>query len=81
MPKTYLTKQEKLNNELVAYIYGEMKVQKITQQQMADILRIKQPAFSYKLKHGSFSYQDLTEIFGVLQPDGEKLLKIMGVST
>lgn len=79
MPRTFLTKQQKLNNELVAYIFGEMKVRRITQQSIADVLGITQPAFSYKLKRGIFSYQDLTEIFGILQPDGEKLQKLMGV--
>lgn len=79
MPKAYLTKQEKLNNDLSAWIYGQAKVRQVTQKQMADAIGIKQPSLNYKLKHGNFTFQDLTAVFGILKPDGEELMRLMGV--
>ena len=79
MPRAYITKQEKLNNELSAWIYGQAKVRRVTQKQLADAIGIKQPSLNYKLRHGSFSFQDLTVVFEILEPDGETLMKLMGV--
>ena len=79
MPKAYITKQEKLNNELSAWIYGQAKVRRVTQRQLAEAIGIKQPSLNYKLRHGSFSFQDLTVVFEILEPDGETLMKLMGV--
>lgn len=79
MPKVYITKQEKLNNNLSAWIYGNMKVRNISQSTMADRMGIKQPSLNYKLRHGNFSFQDLTTIFEILQPDEQTLIKLMGV--
>lgn len=78
MPKTYITKQEKLNRNLSAWIYGQMKVNRVTQQQIADAIGIKQPSLNYKLKNGNFTFQDLTSVFAILEPDGETLLRLMG---
>lgn len=80
MPKVYITKQEKLNNDLAAWIYGTMRVRKISQSRMADLMGIKQPSLSYKLKHGSFTFPDLAIIFEILQPDEATLMRLMGVS-
>ena len=79
MPKTYITRQEKLNSDLAAYIYGTMRVKKISQKTMAERMGIKQPSLNYKLRHGSFTFQDLTAIFDVLKPDAETLSRIMVV--
>ena len=79
MPRVFLTKQQKLNMELSAWIYGQMKVRNISQERMADAIGIKQPSLNYKLKHGNFSFQDLTAIFSELKPDAETIKKLMGV--
>ena len=79
MPRSYITRQEKLNNDLSAWIYGQAKVRKVTQKQMADAIGIKQPSLNYKLRHGSFTFQDLTAVFAILEPDGETLKRLMGV--
>ena len=81
MPKTYLTKQEKLNNDLAAWIYGTMRVKRISQSKMAEQMGIKQPSLNYKLRHGNFTFQDLAVVFDILQPDAETLQRLMmGVS-
>ena len=79
MPKTYLTKQQKLNNDLAAWIYGRMKVDHVTQQQIADAIGIKQPSLNRKLKCGNFTFQDLTVVFSILKPDADTLQRLMGV--
>lgn len=79
MPKTYITKQEKLNNDLSAWIYGNMKIQKVSQKELADRIGIKQPSLNYKLRHGNYTFQDLTTIFSVLKPDADTLTRLMGV--
>ena len=77
MPKVYLTKQEKLNKDLSAWIYGNMKVQRISQQALADRIGIKQPSLNYKLKHGNFTFSDLSVIFETLKPDEQTLMRLM----
>ena len=77
MPRVYLTKQDKLNNKLVALIYGAMKVKKIPQRVMADELGISQPAFAKKLKNCQFVFADLTTIFNVLDTQDEEILSVM----
>ena len=77
MPKVYLTKQDKLNNELVTLIYGSMKVQHISQKQMADKLFISQPAFGKKLKRKQFTFSDLVVIFDELGFTDEQILSVM----
>ena len=79
MPRTFLTKQQKLNKDLCAYIYGQMKVRRITQKEISGAIGITQPALSLKLKNGNFSFQDLAVVFGILKPDGETLKKLLGV--
>ena len=78
MPKTYLTKQDKLNNDLAAWIYGTMRVKRISQSTMAEKMGIKQPSLNYKLRHGSFTFQDLTTVFEMLEPDARTLTRLMG---
>ena len=80
MPKTYITRQAKLNKDLVAWIYGQMKVNHVTQKEVSDAIGIKQPTLNYKLKNCSLTFCDLAVIFDLLKPDGETLKRLMGVS-
>lgn len=77
MPKSYITRQDKLNSKLVAYIYGTMKVKKIPQREMADRLGISQPAFAKKLKNCQFTFADLATIFDTLDTQDEEILSVM----
>ena len=79
MPKVYITKQEKLNSDLSAWIYGQMKVRKISQTTMAERIGIRQQSFNRKLRTGNYTFQDLTTIFEILQPDEQTLIRLMGV--
>ena len=77
MPKVYLTRQDKLNNKLVALIYGTMKIRHVTQTKMADELGISQQAFGKKLKNSQFTFADLTTVFRVLDMPDEDILSVM----
>ena len=77
MPKVYLTKQDKLNNELVALIYGNMKVKHVTQKQIADRLLISQPAFNGKLKRKKLTFEDLVTVFEILEFTDDQILSVM----
>ena len=77
MPKVYITKQDKLNNKLVALIYGTMKVRHVTQTTMADKLEISQQAFGKKLKNKQFTFSDLVTIFQELEISDEDILSVM----
>ena len=79
MPKAYITKQQKLNNELCRWLIGEMGVRRMTQRNLAEELGISQQDLSYKIKTCSFKYEDLVGIFRILKPDADKLAQIMGV--
>ena len=77
MPKVYLTRQEKMTSDLVSRIYGTMKVKRITQRQIADVLDISQQAFGKKLKNGQFTFWDLVTIFETLGFEDEQILSLM----
>ena len=77
MPRVYLTKQDELNNKLVALIYGTMKVKHVSQARIARRLGISQPAFSKKLKKGQFTYWELVNIFDELELEDNQILSVM----
>ena len=77
MPKTYITKQEKLNENFASWLIGQMKVKRIRQDAVAEKIGITQQAFSYKIKHMAFKYEDLVILFEMLDPDAETLVRLM----
>lgn len=77
MPKVYLTENEKLTERFVAWIYGQMKVKRIPQREIAEELNISQPAFAQKLKNRSFSFADFLTLVRVLEPDSEELQRLV----
>ena len=78
MPKTFLTRQQKLNSDLAAWIYGQLKANKIPQQEIADQLGISHQAFNYKLKTQAFKFEDLVAVFRTLRPDNATIARLMG---
>lgn len=78
MPKVYLNEKERLSDRLASWVYGQMKLQGITQTQLAGDLQITQQALSYKLKHRQFSYADFITIVDVFGPDPGELAWLVG---
>ena len=59
--------------EIQRYIFGEMKIKKITQKDIANGLEIEQPSVSYLLHHiESISVPQLLVIFDLLQTPQEE---------
>ena len=79
MPKAYLTKQDKLNSDLSAWLIGAMRVRGLRQADAARALGISQQAFSLKLKRAAFRFDDLVCLFGLLEPDANTVAGLMGV--
>ena len=78
MPKVYLTEKDRVNNRLATWVYGQMKLQGITQKQLARELDITQQALSHKLKTHQFTYADFVTIVGVLAPEPNELAWLVG---
>lgn len=78
MPKSYITRQEKLNNELTAWIYGQLKAKGIPQREISKELGISTQAFNYKLKTHTFRFEDLVVTFRILRPDAKTIARLMG---
>jgi len=78
MPKVFLSENKRLTEKFVAWVYGEMKVRKISQRQMAAELDISQQALSVKLKTKSLSFEDFLTIIRVLEPDERELDRLIG---
>ena len=69
MPKVYITKQEKLNNDLCAWLIGTMKVKGIRQEDAAKVMGISRQALNLKIRSHSFKYEDLVTLFDLLKAD------------
>ena len=78
MPKVYLSEQEKLNSRLTAWVYGELKVNGISQQELAEELGISQQLLSYRLKNKLISFSDFTCFVRVFKPDAEEVMRLVG---
>ena len=78
MPKVYLSEQDKLNNRLTSWIYGEMKTQGMSQTELAKEMGISQQLLSYRLKHKLISFEDFVTIVKTFQPEDDDLLRLLG---
>lgn len=81
MPKVYITKQEKLNNDLCAWLIGTMKVKGIRQEDAAKVMGISRQALNLKIRSHSFKYEDLVTLFDLLKADARTVSTLMGVET
>jgi transcriptional regulator with XRE-family HTH domain len=78
MPRVYLSEKDRLSARLSSWVYGEMKVKKIPQRELADAMGVSQQALSRKLKSRSFSFADFLAIVKVLEPDEKELNRLVG---
>lgn len=79
MPKVYLTEKDRLCARLSKWVYGEMKIRRITQQALAEKMNIAQQSLSRKLKDASFNYADFVFFVKEFQPSDKELREIIGV--
>ena len=79
MPKVYLTEKDRLCGRLARWVYGEMKVRRITQRSIAEKMNISHQALSQKLRKESFDYTDFVFFVKEFQPTDKELREIIGV--
>lgn len=68
-----------MQNDIGGKIVGLMYRQNIKQSDLAQELKITQPAMSYKLKKNAFTYGDLIKIFNLLGLPDSEILELMKV--
>lgn len=79
MPKVYLTDAERLRERLAAYVYGQMKVRRISQRSLAKKRGISHQALSQKLLNRSFNYEDFVFFVQEFEPSQKELLELVGL--
>ena len=79
MPKSYITKNQMLSERLAAWVYGQMKVQHVTQRELAEKRGISQQAISAKLRNRAFDFEDFLVFVAIFQPESEELNRLVGM--
>ena len=79
MPKVYLSEREQMCSRLSKWVYGEMKVRKLSQVALADRMGISHQALSRKLRKASFDYADFLFFVKEFEPDNTELLRLIGI--
>lgn len=79
MPKVYLSEQDRLCSKLSRYVYGEMRIRRITQKEMAEKMNITQQSLSRKLKEESFDFSDFLFFVKEFKPSQKELLDLVGM--
>lgn len=79
MPKVYLSEKDRLCARLARWVYGEMKVRRTSQREIAGKMGISHQALSQKLIRESFDYTDFVFFVKEFQPSNKELLEIIGL--
>ena len=79
MPKVYLTESDRACARLAKWVYGELRVRKLSQRAVANKMHISHQALSQKLRNESFDYKDFVFFVKEFKPDEKELHQIIGV--
>lgn len=77
MPRVAIKKKEYKVNDLSKWIVGEMREKKLRQKDIAKILGISQPAVSYRIEKGLFTYRELLTLFEKFETTDKDILHLM----
>lgn len=77
MPRVYLSEKERLCARLTRWVYGEMRIRRISQATLAEKMGISHQALSQKLKRKSFSYTDFCFFVKEFEPTQKELLELV----
>ena len=77
MPKVYITKEQRLSARLAEWVYGQMKMQRITQKEIANRRGMSQQAIYNKLQRRSFDFEDFICFVDLFHPDDDQLRKLV----
>ena len=78
MPRVYLSENERINARIAAWVYGQLAINRMSQQELANERGISQPAISKKLKTESFDVLDLACFIKVFKPEAEEVMRLLG---
>jgi len=70
--------QTKKKDDMAIWIIGSMKMNHISQENMADRLQMSRRTFERKIKSAGFDYLELVTIFRVLGADKDTISRLMG---
>ena len=79
MPKVYLTEREQMCARLSKWLYGELRVRRMSQATLAEKMGISHQALSRKLRTSSYSYSDFVFFMKEFEPDQKELLELIGL--
>lgn len=77
MPRVALKKKDYKIRDLSVFIAGKMYAMNLRQADMAEVLDMTQPAFSYRLKKGQFNYEQMLTILQKIDATDEEILRLM----
>lgn len=77
MPRVAIRKKDYKVQDLSVFIVGKMYAKNLRQADMAELLDMTQPAFSYRLKNGQFSYAQMLTILQKIDATDEEILRLM----
>lgn len=77
MAKIILSEKERRIDKLSRYVFGAIKVQGITQEQIANELGLARQTFNRKVKKGTLTFAELWKVFRLLGADADTILSIL----
>lgn len=77
MPKVYLSENERVSARIAAWVYGQLKINGMSQKDLAAECGISQPAISKKLKTHSFDVTDFACFVRVFEPEQEEVMRLL----
>jgi len=78
MPRVYLSDKERLCARLARWVYGELKIRRMSQADLAGKMGISHQALSQKLRRESFDYSDFCFFVKEFEPSQKELLELVG---
>lgn len=77
MPRITLNKIQRKSEDFVRWLAGELYTRNIRQVKVADWLGVTGGAVVYKMKHCSFTFEEMLTIFQELETDKEIQIRLM----
>ena len=74
MPRVAINKRKYMITDLYAYIYGEMRVNKISQEVLGKECGLSQQVLGKRLKNQTLDIKDLITIFSYFDTPEEKII-------
>lgn len=78
MPRVYITNDQRLCARLAAWVYGEMRINHITQEMIASKRGVSRQAIGAKLKNQKFDFEDFVCFVDLFKPDDAELRRLLG---